>query len=102
MGLVLSPARDRLTAGIFHGRGDDKIASLDRAFKLTVAAAPLFETMRKAHVHDIHAAQAAGVVDEDATPALQAVEEAVAAVIAVDDFAAEELSPRRVAAGKAE
>ena len=97
-----SPARDRLTAGIFHGRGDDKIASLDRAFKLTVAAAPLFEVMRKAHVHDIHAAQAAGVVDEDATRALQAVEEAVAAVIAVDDFAAEELSPRRVAAGKAE
>ncbi len=97
-----SPARDRLTAGIFHGRGDDKIASLDRAFKLAVAAAPLFEVMRKAHVHDIHAAQAAGVVDEDATRALQAVEEAVAAVIAVDDFAAEELSPRRVAAGKAE
>src|SRR5580658_10511637 len=33
-----SPARDRLTAGIFHGHGDDKVASLDRAFKLTVAA----------------------------------------------------------------
>jgi acyl-CoA dehydrogenase len=97
-----SPARDRLTAGIFHGRGDDKIASLDRAFKLTVAAAPLFETMRKAHVHDIHAAQAAGVINEDAAHALQAVEEAAAAVIAVDDFVAEELSPQRIAARSAD
>jgi acyl-CoA dehydrogenase len=92
-----SPARDRLTAGIFHGFGDDKIASLDRAFKLTAAAAPLLEKMRKAHVHDIHAAQAAGIVDEEGARALQAVDAAVAAVIAVDDFAADELSPRRAA-----
>jgi acyl-CoA dehydrogenase len=92
-----SPARDRLTAGIFHGHGDDKIASLDRAFKLTSAAAPLFEKMRKARVHEVHAAQAAGVIDEDAARALQTVEEAVAAVIAVDDFAADELSPLRAA-----
>ena len=97
-----SPARDRLTTGIFHGHGDDKIANLDRAFKLTAAAAPLFEKMRKAHVHDVHAARAAGIIDEDAARALQAVEDAVAAVIAVDDFAAEELSPRHVAAPAAE
>jgi acyl-CoA dehydrogenase len=89
-----SPARDRLTAGIFHGRGDDKIGSLDRAFKLTAAAAPLFEKMRKAHLHDIDAAQTAGAIDEDDARALRAVDDAAAVVIAVDDFAADELSLR--------
>jgi len=90
-----SPARDRLTVGIFHGRGDDKIATLDFAFQLTAAAEPHFEKMRKAHIHDIRSAQAAGIVDEEGARMLRAVDDAVAAVIAVDDFAAGELSPPR-------
>jgi acyl-CoA dehydrogenase len=95
--LLLSPsaARDRLTVDIFHGTGDNGLALLERAFALTVATQPLRERMHKAHVRDIDKARQQGLINDAEAASLQAAGEAVAAAVAVDDFAPEELSPRR-------
>jgi acyl-CoA dehydrogenase len=95
--LLLAPsaARDRLTVDIFHGIGDNGLALLERAFALTVATQPLRERMHKAHVRDIDKARQQGLINDAEAASLQAAGEAVAAAVAVDDFAPEELSPRR-------
>ena len=96
-GILLEPSdtRDRLTADIFHGQGDDGLARLERAFALTVAAQPLRDRLRKAHVRDIAAARERGLIDDAEAGKLRAAAEAVALAVAVDDFAPEELSLRR-------
>jgi acyl-CoA dehydrogenase len=95
--LLLAPSatRDRLTVDIFHGTGDDGLARLERAFELTIATQPLRERLHKAHVRDIDKARQQGLINDVETGELQAAAAAVAAAVAVDDFAAEELSPRR-------
>jgi acyl-CoA dehydrogenase len=95
--LLLAPsaARDRLTVDIFHGTGDNGLALLERAFALTVATQSLRERMHKAHVRDIDKARQQGLINDAEAASLQAAGEAVAAAVAVDDFAPEELSPRR-------
>ena len=90
-----SATRDRLTVDIFHGTGDNGLARLERAFALTVATQPLRERMHKAHVRDIDKARQQGLINDAEAASLQAAGEAVAAAVAVDDFAPEELSPRR-------
>ncbi len=96
-----SPARERLTAGIFLGHGDDAVARLERAFKLTIVAEPLSAKLRKAHIHDRDEALKAGVITQEEADALAAVHDAIAAVVAVDDFSPEELSNRRAATRQA-
>jgi acyl-CoA dehydrogenase len=95
--LLLAPsaARDRLTVDIFHGTGDNGLALLERAFALTVATQSLRERMHKAHVRDIDKARQQGLINDAEAASLRAAGEAVAAAVAVDDFAPEELSPRR-------
>jgi acyl-CoA dehydrogenase len=95
--LLLAPSatRDRLTVDIFHGTGDDGLARLERAFELTIATQSLRERLHKAHVRDIDKARQQGLINDAETGELQAAAAAVAAAVAVDDFAAEELSPRR-------
>jgi acyl-CoA dehydrogenase len=90
-----SPTRERLTVDIFHGIGDDGLARLERAFELTVATQPLRDRLRKARVHDIDAALAQGLIADTEAAQLHAAAQAVSAAVAVDDFAPEELSPRR-------
>jgi acyl-CoA dehydrogenase len=87
-----SAARERLTVGIYKARNDEGTALLDRAFELAVAVQPLRDRMRNAHVHDIAAAERQRVVTSDEAGQLRAAAAAAAAVIAVDDFAPEELS----------
>jgi acyl-CoA dehydrogenase len=96
-GLLLAPSatRDRLTAGIFHGTGNNGIARLERAFELTIAAAPLHERMRRAHVRDIEAARRQNVINDIEAAALHAAAHAVAEAVAVDDFAPEEITGRQ-------
>ena len=96
-GLLLAPSatRDRLTAGIFHGTGDNGIARLERAFELTIAAAPLHERMQRAHVRDIEAARRQNVINDIEAAALRAAAQAVAEAVAVDDFAPEEITRRQ-------
>jgi acyl-CoA dehydrogenase len=95
--LLLEPSltRDRLTVDIFHGGGDDGLARLERAFEHTVATQLLRARMHKAHVHDIDKARQQGLINDAEAKQLHAAAEAVAAAIAVDDFPAEEISPRR-------
>jgi acyl-CoA dehydrogenase len=95
-----SAARDRLTVDIYRGADDGGIARLDRAFALTTAIKPLRDRLRRAHVHDIAVARQRGVISEGEADQLKAMELAVAEVIAVDDFAAEELTHRRAVASK--
>jgi acyl-CoA dehydrogenase len=93
-----SAARDRLTIDIYRGGGaDDGIGRLDRAFALISAVKPLRDRLRQAHVHDIAAARQRGLITDAEADQLKAVQLAIAAVVAVDDFAPEELSPRRAA-----
>jgi acyl-CoA dehydrogenase len=92
--LAPSATRDRLTVDIFHGIGDDGLARLERAFALTVAVQPLRDRMHKAHVRDVAKAREQGLINEAEAAQLQAAADAVAAAVAVDDFAPEELSPR--------
>jgi acyl-CoA dehydrogenase len=95
--LLLAPSatRDRLTVDIFHGTGDDGLARLERAFELTIATQPLRERLHKAHIRDIDKARQQGLINDAEAGELRAAAAAVAAAVAVDDFAAEELSPRR-------
>jgi acyl-CoA dehydrogenase len=88
-----SAARDRLTPDLFHPSDDGGLARLDRAFKLVAAAEPLRERLHKAHVLKVDKAREQGLINESEAAQLHAVAEAVSAVVAVDDFAAEELSP---------
>ena len=92
-----SAARDRLIEGLFRAGEREGTALLEHAFEMTVAVQPLRDRMRSAHVHDIEAAQRQGVINAQEALQLRSTAEAVAAVIAVDDFAPEELSARGAA-----
>jgi hypothetical protein len=91
--LAPSPTRERLTADIFHGRGDDGLARLERAFALTVATQPLRDRLHRAHISGSDAALGRGLINAAEAAQLRAAVAAVAAAVAVDDFAPEELSP---------
>jgi acyl-CoA dehydrogenase len=96
-GLLLTPSatRDRLTADIFHGTGGNGLGRLERAFELTIATEPLHDRLHQANVRDIEKARQQNVINDVEAAALHAAAQAVAAAVAVDDFAPEELSPRR-------
>jgi acyl-CoA dehydrogenase len=93
--LLLEPSetRDRLTEGLYHGTGDDGISRLEHAFERVVALEPLVKRLRKEKIEDIDEALARGVLMPSEADQLRSLEEAVAAVVEVDDFAPEELSP---------
>jgi acyl-CoA dehydrogenase len=93
--LTPSAARDRLTVDVYHGADDGGVGRLDRAFAQISAVQPLRDRLRQAHVHDVAAARQRGLINDAEADQLKAVQLAIAAVIAVDDFAAEEISPRR-------
>jgi len=97
--ILLNPSatRERLTVDIFHGTGDDGLARLERAFALTVATAPLRDRLHQAHIRDIDKARAQGLINDAEAEKLRTAADAVAAAVAVDDFAPEELSPRQAA-----
>jgi acyl-CoA dehydrogenase len=96
--LLLAPSatRARLTAGIFPGTDNNALARLERAFELTVAGAHLHERMRKANISEIDAARRQAIISEAEAAQLHAAAQAVAAALAVDDFAPEELVVHRV------
>jgi acyl-CoA dehydrogenase len=93
--LAPSATRERLTVDIFHGIGDDGLARLERAFARVTETQPIRDRMHHAHVRDIDDARRQGLINEGEASELRATEQAVAAAIAVDDFAPEELAPRQ-------
>jgi acyl-CoA dehydrogenase len=97
-----SAARDRLTAGLFHpdeteAERANGVALLERAFAMTVAVQPIRDRMHAAHVRDIDQAVKQRTINADEAARLRATADAVAAAIAVDDFAPEELTSRGAA-----
>ena len=93
--LVPSATRARLTGDIFHGIGSDGLARLERAFELRVATEPLRDRLRQANVRDIEKARAQNIINDTEAATLRAAAQAVAAAVAVDDFAPEELSRQK-------
>jgi acyl-CoA dehydrogenase len=92
--LLLEPSatRERLTVDLFHPKDDSGLARLEIAFKLTVAAQQLRDRMNKARVHDIDLARKQGLINDSEVAQLKEAAAAVSATIAVDDFAADELT----------
>jgi acyl-CoA dehydrogenase len=97
--LAPSATRERLTVDIFPGIGDDGLARLERAFARVTATQPIRDRMHHAHVRDVDDARRQGLISEAEATELRAPADAVAAAIAVDDFAPEELAPRQAADG---
>src|SRR5262249_10901521 len=93
--ILLEPSatRDRLTVDIFHPTDGKGLARLDHAFALVTAAQPIRDRLRNARIHDLDEARKRGLIDAAEIEQLKAADQAVADVIAVDDFAADELSP---------
>ena len=95
--IITSPSatRDRLTMDLFHPANDEHangIALLESAFAMTVAVQPIRDRMHAARVRDIDQAVKQGMINADEAIKLKAAAAAVAAAIAVDDFAPEELT----------
>lgn len=92
--LLLQPSatRDRLTADLIRGGGDDAIGRLEDAFARVSALGDLLERLRREGVRDWRLARQAGVLSEAQAADLAAAEAAVAEVIEVDDFAPEDLT----------
>jgi len=91
-----SAARDRLTANIYLGRGDDAVSKLGHAFALVTAAQPILDRLHKARIKDWR--QAGDRISASERAQLEAADAATAAVIAVDDFAPEELGGKPIEA----
>ena len=89
----LSASRERLTSGLFVSQGDDAPAKLERAFRLVIECDPIRKKLRQAEIRDWHVAHKRGLITDAEAAQLEAMRDAVAKVIEVDDFAPEELSP---------
>ena len=90
-------ARDRLTVDLYHPAASETehgVALLERAFAFTVAVQPIRDRMHAARVRDIDQAVQQRTISADEAAQLQVAAEAVAAAVAVDDFAPEELTSR--------
>jgi acyl-CoA dehydrogenase len=92
-----SATRDRLLPDLFHPPASEQhngVARLERAFALLAAAQPIRDRMQAARVRDIDQALKQRTINDDEAAQLKEAAEAVAAAVAVDDFAPEELTGR--------
>jgi acyl-CoA dehydrogenase len=95
-----SAVRDRLTVDLFHPaatESENGVALLERAFATTAAVQPIRDRMHTARVRDADQAVAQRTITADEAAQLKAAADAVAAAIAVNDFAPEELTSRGAA-----
>jgi acyl-CoA dehydrogenase len=92
-----SVARDRLTVDLYHPSESDTnngVALVERAFAFVAAAQPIRDRMNTVRVRDIDQAVKQRTINADEATQLKAAADAVAAAIAVNDFAPEELTSR--------
>ncbi len=96
--ILLEPSatRERLTPGLYGGQPGDGVHSLERAFELVTKTDALRRKLKDAGL-DMDQARAKGVITEDEHSRLREAVAAVAEVIEVDDFAADELGGVRPA-----
>lgn len=88
-----SATRDRITRNVYRGCGADGICDLNDAFEKVCATEPLREKL-KASGKTLEEAGKSGPLTGEDVARLREAEEAVAKVIAVDDFAPEEITNR--------
>jgi acyl-CoA dehydrogenase len=93
--LTPSAVRDRLTPGLYAGEGDDALMRLATAFRLVTESEDIKKKVRAAGHPDWRVAKKAKAIDAAEAKLLEEAEAAVDKVIAVDDFAPEELTKRR-------
>jgi len=87
-----TPARARLTQGIFVGGSDTELGRLEKAFLLHDQLAPARAKMRRVRVSDIEKALAGSVITQDEAESLHEVSAMIREIVKVDDFAPEELT----------
>lgn len=91
--LLMSPSatRDRLTAGVYRGSGDDGMARLETAFRLVLESRPVQDKLEAEKCEDVDTAMSSGIITESEAELLRRTAEAVDAAIEVDAFDAEVL-----------
>jgi len=92
--LITEPCatRDRLVEGVYVGGKDEAVGNLIEAFDQVIATQPIHNRLRKLHVRDWRTAEKKGLLTPSEVEALKAADKAIAEVIAVDDFAPDELT----------
>jgi len=92
--LLLAPSetRDRLTSGLYLGRGEDAVATLEEAFALSVLTEKARANMRKAGIDEPETALANGDITNEEAEQISKYRAVLARVVAVDDFTPAELS----------
>src|SRR5229473_2128732 len=93
--ILLEPSetRERLTPDLYIDDADDGLARLERAFRAVAAAAPVTKKMHEAKIRDWREAKEKGVINSVEAKEMEAMSDALAMAIDVDDFAPEELVP---------
>ena len=92
--LITEPCatRDRLVDGVYVGGKEEALGGLIDAFDQVIATQPIHDRLRKQHISNWRDAEKRGLIDAREVEALKSAEKAIAEVIAVDDFAPEELT----------
>jgi len=90
-----SEARERLKGKMYLGEAAGPVRDLEDAFKLVTRAEAIERRVAQAGAADWREGHERGLLTEDEVAIMTSLEEAVDKVIAVDDFAPEELAPRR-------
>ena len=95
--MILEPSatRDRLTPDLAHVEDDRGVARLEKAFALVTAADPIAKRMKSAKLKDWKLAVTRGIITQSEGEQIETAQAAAMAVIEVDDFAPDELSPPR-------
>ena len=90
--LILEPSatRDRLTEGVYIG--DEAVGRLEQAFDLVVRTQPIHDRLRARRIRDWRTAAEQGLLTPEEMALLKDADDAVADVVAVDDFAPEDLA----------
>jgi acyl-CoA dehydrogenase len=96
--LIMSPtsARDRLTADLYLGREGEGVWLLEYAFKKTIAAEAILRRIKDQDT-DLKTAKETGLISDEEARCVTEAQEAVAKVVEVDDFDADEISGMRKA-----
>jgi acyl-CoA dehydrogenase len=90
--LMPSDTRVRLTDGVLDGNLSAPVTLLRNAYEQVVAVADINKKMHAAQLQDAKLALQQGIINADEANQLIAAAASVAAVVAVDDFAPEDLS----------
>lgn len=102
-GILLEPSesRNRLVGDIWGGHNGHPVEQLEQAFELACQAQPLLSQLRRSGVGDWRLAHEKGAITDEQAHLLEQAEVAAAAVIEVDDFAADDLFRRPLGRGPA-